>query len=202
MMFYFSVCIVILIFCIIYTYYIEEVIYVTSTIDNNTYLIRRGSSKSETFLKDSANTLAGINMRVSKLIKHLHSKYSQDTEKNYYIKMLKLNYNHSILSEAAVDKRYTTFTVDKQDMHICLRTRDAKENIYDTNLLMYVVLHELAHLCNYDKNGYAIQGHGVEFREIFKLLVKESIDIQVYEYVNYAKYPIEYCGITLTSSIL
>ena len=107
-----------------------------------------------------------------------------------------------MISEGALDLRYTTYTIDKQDIHICLRTRDKFENIYDIDLLMYVVIHELAHLCNYDKNGSPIIGHGFEFKYIFKFLIEESIKIGIYKYTDYARNPKEYCGMQLSSSIL
>jgi predicted SprT family Zn-dependent metalloprotease len=87
-------------------------------------------------------------------------------------------------------------------MHICLRTRDKEENIYDINTLMYVVLHELSHLCNYDKYGNPIQGHGIEFKNIFRFLVEESIKLDIYTHVDYTINPKEYCGIMISTSIL
>lgn len=186
-------------FSVINTY--AEVTYVESDLDKRKYMIRRGS-KPEGFLKESANTLAEINKRTVQLIDHLHDKYSKDPSKNYWIKMLKKNYNSYILSEAAVDSRYTTFTVDKSDMHVCLRTRDQTEKMYDINLLMYVILHELAHLCNFDINQNPIHGHGEEFKVIFKMLVVEAIRIGVYNYTDYNKQPLEYCGIMISSTIL
>lgn len=180
----------------------SEIAYVKSDLDNHTYMIRRGNLKSEKYLKDSANTLSEINNRVMKLIEHLEKQYGNDPSKDYFIKMLRKNYSPQILSEAALDNRYTTYTVDKQNMHICLRTRDNMEKLYDINILMYVVLHELAHLCNYDRGGYPIQGHGVEFKNIFKLLVIESIKLNIYEYKNYVNTPQEYCGIVINSTII
>lgn len=179
----------------------NENVYVESDIDKKKYLIRRGY-KDAVYLKDSANTLAEINKKVIVLINHLEKKYNNDSSKNYFIKKLRENYNHHILSEAAIDNRYTTYTIDKEDMHICLRTRDKHEKLYDINLLMYVILHELAHLCNYNINGYPIQGHGEEFKYIFRLLVSEAIMIGVYQYQDYTKYPEEYCGIMISTTIL
>ena len=184
----------------IYTY--SEIKYVKSDIDGKVYLIRRGNNKSEKFLKDSANTLASINKNVVELIDYLFKNFNNHDDKSYFIKKLKENYKPYIISEAAVDPRYTTYTIDKRDMHICLRTRDTDEKVYDMNLLMYVVIHELAHLCNYNKNGDAILGHGSEFRNIFKFLVEESIKIGVYNHVNYSANPREYCGIMITTSII
>lgn len=188
----------------IYTTYsiYKETLYIESDIDNNKYLIRNGNKKSSAYLKSSANILAEINRRIIKLIEHLDKNYKEDPDKKIFIKKLKENYNHDVLSEAAIDKRYTTFTIDKEEMHICLRTRDESEKLYDINLLMYVVLHELAHFCNYDENGSPIQGHGSEFKYIFKFFIIESIKIGIYDYIDYYENPEPYCGLLLTSSIL
>ena len=62
-----------IIYNIIYTY--SEVTYTKSDIDGNLYMIRRGNNKSPEFLKESANTLALINQRIEKLIKHLNDNY-------------------------------------------------------------------------------------------------------------------------------
>lgn len=180
----------------------SESLYIESSVDNNSYLIRRGKNKTKEYLEESANMLAEINSRVLKLVDHLYRKYDGDETKIYFIKKLKENYNSNILSEAAIDKRYTTYTIDKKDMHICLRTRDDHEKIYDINLLMYVILHELAHLCNYDKYGTPIQGHGIEFKNIFRLLVKEGINIGIYKYENYVASPKNYCGMIISSTIV
>lgn len=183
-----------------YTY--SDIIYVVSDIDKNTYMIRSGNNKSQEFFKNSANTLATINMKVQALIKHLKQKYATDLSKIYFIDKLNENYHPYILSEAHIDPRYTTYTIDKQDMRVCLRTRDKNENIYDINLLTYVILHELAHLCNYSQDGTPLIGHNDTFRRIFALLVKESMSIGVYKYDNYSKNPVEYCGLLLNSNIL
>lgn len=179
----------------------NETSYVKSKVDNNNYIIRRGN-KNEVYLKDSADRLAEINLRIIKLIDHLDKKYQTDISKNYFIKYLKQNYKSDILSEAAFDNRYTTYTIDKQDMHVCLRTRDKNEDLYDINLLMYVILHELAHLCNYDRLGNPIIGHGIEFKNIFRLLIIESININIYKYTDYSETPHEYCGIMISTTIL
>lgn len=179
----------------------NEISYVKSDIDNKFYIIRNGN-KSQKYLKDSANTLAIINERIIKLITHLENKYDIYKPENHFILKLKQNYNAGLLSEAAYDNRFTTFTIDKQDIHICLRTRNEHEELYDIDILMYVVLHELAHLCNYDKDGNPITGHGKEFKYIFRIFVVESINIGIYKYINFIKTPKEYCGIVINSTIV
>lgn len=175
---------------------------IRSTIDQNEYVIRHGNTKSRTFLLESANMLALINIRIEKLIQHLLEKYSNDNTRNYFIKQLRERYSFRVLSEATVDQRYTTFTVNKSDINICLRTRDSNEHVYDINTLMYVLLHELAHMCNFNIYGQAIIGHGKEFIDIFSLLVKESISIGVYTFVDYRVTPVEYCNIMINTSVV
>ncbi|NDC94804.1 hypothetical protein EB118_12600 [bacterium] len=197
--------ILLVLICLIYIltkYNFNESITVVSQKDNNAYLIRRGKSKSEKYLSNSADTLAEINIQIEKLIEHLLKKIPEGSENRHYVKHLRKNYNHTVLSEAAIDQRYTTYTIDKKSMHVCLRTRDNNEQLYDINVLMYVILHELAHLCNYDIHGNAIQGHGDSFKKIFKLLVQESINIGVYKYIDYTSKPQEYCGMYISSSIV
>lgn len=190
-------CIMLLIYCVFFA----DIVYVKSPNDGNVYIIRRGHTKSQEFLTNSANTLAEINARVEKLISRLNM-YQNDTSKNYFIQKLRDNYRYSILSEAEIDTRYTTYTVDKEDMHICLRTRDQNDEIYDMNTLMYVVLHELSHLCNYSPDGTAIIGHGDEFRMIFRFLVHEAVNIGIYDYIDYTRTPQNYCGLLISTQIL
>jgi hypothetical protein len=192
---------IVLIYKIVYGY---QDSYVKSNIDNHYYIIRRGSQSTD-FLIESANILALINIEIMKLITHLQTKYPDyinlSESHHFYIKFLVENYNQDILSEGNIDKRYTTYTIDKHDINVCLRTRDSYDKPYDINLLMYVLLHELSHLCNYDRNGTPIIGHGKEFLTIFKFLIDESIEIKAYTYVDYALKPVDYCDLTLNSQI-
>lgn len=196
---YIIIYLILIILVILYTISFKEEVTVVSDKDNNSYIIRRGGSKTKEYLTESANVLAEINEKVELLIQHVYQKYGRS---HHYIQELKRRYKPSMLSEAAVDNKYTTYTIDKNEMHICLRTRDSYEKTYDIDLLMYVVLHELAHLCNFDKYGKPIIGHGKEFIEIFQLLVREAMLIGVYTYTNYKEKPKEYCGIVLNSSIV
>jgi hypothetical protein len=176
----------------------SEISNVKSTLDNNTYMIRR-VNKDPQFLLDSANKLAEININIKKLIVYLNNNY-RNNPNYFFIKELD-KYNHNMISEATIDPRFTTYTVDKTDMHICLRTRNSEEKLYDTNTLMYVCIHEIAHMCNYTQNGEPIIGHGSEFKMIFKFLIDNAIKIGIYKYVDYTVAPVDYCGIIINTQI-
>lgn len=204
-MIYFTIFLTIIILVLFYKiFFSNKDAYVKSNVDNNYYIIRRGSQSND-FLVESANILALVNKSIEKLIQHLQDKYPDYADlthsHHFYIKFLADNYSYKILSEGNIDKRYTTYTIDKDEIKVCLRTRDSYDTPYDINLLLYVILHELAHLCNYDRNGKPIIGHGKEFLGIFKFLIDEAIEIKVYKYVDYVKKPVNYCNLELNSQI-
>ena len=66
----------------------------------------------------------------------------------------------------------------------------------DINTMMFVVLHEMGHL-----SSESI-GHTDEFWENFKWILEESINIGIYIKQEFNKKPIEYCGMSITSSPL
>ena len=66
-----------------------------------------------------------------------------------------------------------SFTVNKKDMTLCLK--DENDEYYDDNMLMYVGLHELAHvLCNEI-------GHTEKFHSIFDSLLEKGGSLGLYD---------------------
>lgn len=76
-----------------------------------------------------------------------------------------------------------SYTINKKKVHICLTDKDGK--YYDKNMLIYVTLHELAHVrCDE-------VGHTEKFHRIFQEILNEAIVKGVYN----SKIPIvkDYC---------
>lgn len=151
----------------------------------------------------SANILAELNRRANLLIQSIR----QDCESSncsilYQLHILSNQYSYNCIHEnptGGSDPTNTSYTVNKRDIYICLKH---KGDYYDINTLVYVLLHELAHMCNYDNNGNAIEGHGPEFQIIFKSLVQKAMSLNIYQYTNYSVTPKDYCGMTITSNIV
>ena len=77
-----------------------------------------------------------------------------------------------------------SYTINKEKIYICLK--DENEQYYPTNMLIYVTLHELAHLINKDDIG-----HTEKFHKIFDELLDEAYNMGIY---NPSIPPIEnYC---------
>lgn len=66
-----------------------------------------------------------------------------------------------------------SYTINKKRIHLCLR--DEKGDYYDKNMLVYVLLHELAHV------RCPEIGHTPAFHETFNDLLKIAIDNQIYD---------------------
>jgi hypothetical protein len=66
-----------------------------------------------------------------------------------------------------------SYTINKSRIHICLK--DENDEYYDRNMLIYVILHELAHvLCDEI-------GHTAKFHTIFKEVLEKAIKAGVYD---------------------
>lgn len=164
--------------------------------DENTYYMS-ACKNCDLQLIESANTLAKINERILTLINYLKN----SNPDNNVTKILFKNYSPKILRETIPETNYTSFTENKQYISLCLRDRYEKKQIYDINLLMYIVLHELAHFTNYNNFGFPITGHGEEFKNIFKFLIENAIKAKVYIYDDYRQNPQNYCGLNLNTTI-
>jgi len=175
---------------LIYEYLHEDskITFVKSNVDGKEYLVRNLLDKQK-----ASDLLAYINQRVQKLINFLLKKYPNNSE----IKRLYERYDSNSLSEGTYNKKYTTYTLNKGSKIVyCLRKRDGSKQLHDINLLMFVTIHELAHIMSNSTN------HTDEFQHNFKLLAEEAVSCHVYVPQNYQNYPEKYCGILITQTPL
>ena len=164
--------------------------------DGNTYYLNK-CDNCDTELSESANMLAKINENILILIGYLR----KNEPSNKVTIFLHNHYSPNLLYETIPETQYTSYTEDKRKIHLCLRTRDENKKIYNINLLMYVMLHELAHFSNFNDYGLPIIGHGKEFKEKFYFLVDNAIKAKVYVFDDYSENNQNYCGLNLKTNI-
>lgn len=156
----------------------------TSTVDNRTY---RVLPKEDKVL--AADCLARINERLTKLTQHCAAKYPDSAE---CLRLYK-RYSPSILVEGSPDSGFTSYSVNKGDrLVLCIRQKSG-EFVRD-DVIMYVAIHELAHIMTREV------GHTDAFWANFKFLVTEAGVAGVYTQHDFNKTPEEYCGIHINSS--
>jgi len=182
--------IVIIMVAIIFFYlkkYYGEVEYIKSTIDNRKYLVRKLPDRQE-----AADRLARVAKDCKTLIDHLKEKDGDNPD----IIRLARNFNPENISEGSSESGYTSYSINKgEKVILCIRQKGSDE-LVDYNVLMYVTIHELAHLMTEEV------GHTKMFWDNFRYILTEAVDIGLYTKVDYAKAPVKYCGIKITSSII
>ena len=190
--------IIIVIICIIafIIYYFinyKDMTYIKSDIDNEYYLVRNTQDK-----QHACNTLARIKSNILKLSNYLYKNKKKFKDYDLYIDRLYKRAPDIILVESTSDSMYTSYSINKGEQIVfCLRTRKFQNNLHNINLMMYVVLHEIAHVaCPIYDN------HGPLFQKIFSFLTTEAIKLKIYEKIPFNEEPEEYCGLMITESIV
>jgi beta-galactosidase beta subunit len=193
-----------------------DVVYIKSSLNNKSYLVRNLPDK-----QNAANTLAQINQRFDKLIEFLKTSDLNTLYKAHVIKSPSLdlnkipekqkkelekfktdinrlisNYNTNSLSENTPNSAYTAYSENKgQKIVFCIRNKQTNE-IIKLNTLMFVALHEFSHLMTKSI------GHTPEFWDNFKIILRISIRIGIYDCQNFEQKAEKYCGTKITDSPL
>ena len=166
----------------------SELVYVKSEVDGRSYLVRNLPDKQQ-----AADLLATVRKNLDTIVKYLVNKNKTDEK----IKRLRKNYRPEKLSEAIPKANYTSYSVNKGEKIVfCIRSKNDKEKLEDINTIMFVAIHELAHVMTKSI------GHTAEFWENMKFLLKKAVKLNVYHEHDYRNDPIPYCGVEITDSPL
>ncbi|AOM63501.1 putative metal-dependent hydrolase [Heterosigma akashiwo virus 01] len=99
------------------------------------------------------------------------------------------------VKEILPDDSHIAYLVDKSRiLRLCVRKNYTNGEIEDYNTMMFVVLHELAHMMS---ESY---GHNKEFRENFLELIRVAGFLKIYTPTHYSITPVKYCGIEIYTS--
>ncbi len=190
-MFNFAEVFILFIMTVIIVMYIQnhygEVDYVLAKTDGRRYLVRKLEDAQQ-----AAEMLASINADLVRLVRHVVAKYHDNED----AKALNMNFNPNAVSEGSPDSGYTSMTINKgEKVILCLR--QTNKTFVDKNVVLYVAIHELAHIMTFREKG-----HPPAFWDNFRLLLREAMDIGIYTKVDYGSKPTNYCGIKITSSVV
>jgi hypothetical protein len=141
--------------------------------------------------------MADIKGRLLKLVDHYTSDQalSADPPVRRFLERFKTD----VFVENDMQSRDTSYSENKgQKIVVCLRdkTKAPEYPLVDANTVMFVVLHEMAHLMT------ETIGHTQEFWSNFRRILQDATQLGLYHPVNYASRPTPYCGMTITDSPL
>ena len=164
-----------------------EVEYVKSKTDDY-FLVRKLPDN-----KQAADLLGELGNSLEQLVNHMIAMYPDDAD----VKRLHRNFDKNSISEGSPESNYTSYSVNKgEKIVLCLRQKDEAKSFVEKNVLLYVSIHELAHLMTEEV------GHTPKFWTNFKFLLTEAVDIGIYKKVDYSQHPADFCGIKVSSSVL
>lgn len=187
--------IIIIIFLIILILILSEinkydVTYIKSKTDNKYYLVRNLNDK-----QPATELLAQIKSNMTKIINYIIKNGKKSNLYPYFEKMKDVTINITI-NESSDDTLYTSYTINKgEEIIFCLRSKKTKK-LHDINLLMYVALHEYAHVICPE------YGHTTLYKQIFSYMTQCALTLGLYKYINFANEHKEYCGTMITASIV
>lgn len=130
----------------------------------------------------SSINLAVIKNRMRDFVDNLAKKYPT----NDAVRLLKTRYRNTVVEESTEPETYTLNKGEK--MRVCLRNHKSNQVHDDANLIMFVCLHELAHIMSVSNH------HTDEFWENFEFLLGEAAVDGIYSPIDYKYDPVWYCA--------
>jgi hypothetical protein len=148
---------------------------------------------------EAAERIAKVKQNIQKIV----SLYKQDEYvSDKPTQLLVERYRPDSILENSVTSKDTSYSENKgQKIVICLRDKNDPPAypFVDMNTVMFVVLHEMAHLMTAELSSGK---HTPEFWANFRRLLEDASRIGIYTPVNYSKSPVDYCGMKITDSPL
>jgi hypothetical protein len=167
---------------------IKNLTNVKSTVDGKVYSVQDLPDKQQ-----ACDHLANLRQNLEKLM----TKYRDDpaTAADPRVKVLLSRFNGDNMCENDLDANSTSYSENKgEKIVVCLRDKKPPYKIVDANTVMFVMLHEMAHLMT------TTIGHTPEFWTNFKQILQDGVSCGIYQPVNYARAPVPYCGMEITDS--
>jgi len=157
----------------------------TKASDEKFHLVRDLPDKEE-----AAEMLAEIKRRLQLLINYCITNYPSNPD----VQLMKKRFKTQNIQETDLSDSGTSYTIDKgKELHLCLRNKEDSK-LHQINILMFVAIHELAHI---KSTSY---GHNGEFGKNFVFLLKQATKIGIYKAIDYSKNPVNFCGMDVTDS--
>ena len=157
---------------------------VKSNVDNEEYTVQLKDDS-----KEAADLIAHIKKKLILLLEHMQRTFGKDDKR---VIQLTNNFKPNNIKEGVSKPGYTSYSINKgEQIVLCLRNKGSDE-LVDMNTMMFVVLHEFAHLASVSI------GHTEEFWDNFRILLRNAIKLKIYKRVNYNEKPVKYCGVEIT----
>jgi hypothetical protein len=182
---------IILILIISYKIYSESDLFqlkcIISDVNGETYCVRERKN-----ITQAADLLAKTSEKMKELVEYTYKNNPNDER----VQRLHKKFNPEKIVEILPTSEFTAYSENKgRKIAFCLnKKKDNDSNLIDENTLMFVAIHELAHV-----SSISI-GHTEEFWTNFKFLLGEAKNAGIYMPIDYSKTNQEYCSMNITDN--
>lgn len=161
---------------------------VKSTVDGRNYKVRDLPDKQR-----AADLLANLRLRLETLMESLKKSFPNKPQVQRLVQNFQADPNRFL--ESTPDAEHTSYSVNKgEQVHFCLRQRDGTESLVDENVMVFVAIHEMAHMITKSV------GHDADFWNNFGWLLREAESRNLYRPMDFKSHPVMYCGVSITDS--
>lgn len=171
-----------------YTYYDNadsfQLKCIVSSVDGNKYCVRERKR-----IKEAADLLATVTNKCKQLVAYMDENHKGKD----CVKRLSEGFNPNKIMETLPTSSYTAYSENKgEKIAFCLnKKKQENDTLIDENTLMFVAIHELAHIMTKSI------GHKSDFWTNFKFLLENAKKADLHNPVDYKKSPQEYCGMKI-----
>jgi len=159
---------------------------IISDVDGKQYCVRERAK-----LTLAADLLAKTTQNMQLVVNHMGEKFPDRDN----VKRLVKNFNPKKVKEILPTSKFTAYSENKgESLAFCTTKTKEGDNLIDQNTLIFVALHELAHIATKSI------GHTTEFWENFKFILENAVEIKIYKPIDYKNKPKGYCGMTITDN--
>jgi hypothetical protein len=161
---------------------------ILSDVDGQKYCVRERSK-----IKEAANLLASTTQKCKELVEYVKKKHPNNED----VQRLVERFNPQTIEETLPTSEHTAYSENKgEKLAFCLNKKSNENNnkLIDQNTLIFVALHELAHIMTKSS------GHKQVFWQNFKFLLTEAKEANIYKPIDYKNNPEPYCGMDITDN--
>ena len=160
---------------------------IVSTVDEKKYCVRERNQ-----VQKASDLLAQTTEKLGYLVENVGQRYPERDN----VKKLVKNFNPTTVKETLPTSEFTAYSENKgEKIAFCLnKKKHNNDNLIDSNTLMFVAIHEIAHIMT------TSVGHTEEFWNNFKFLLENAVELKLYTPVDYKKEPEGYCGMDITDN--
>jgi hypothetical protein len=159
---------------------------VISGVDGKTYCVRDRAK-----LNKAADLFANVSRKCSQLVAYVAEKHPDDPK----VQRLVEKFNPDVFCETLPTSEFTAYSENKgEKIAMCLNRKskeDTESNMINFHTLVFVAIHELAHIMTEQEN------HPQIFWQNFKFLIQNAKKAKIHFPKDYKKTPQEYCGMTI-----